>query len=53
MGKNDLVPEKKKSLLKLGCRIGKKPFMFKVSEKEGLDIDHEEDFQALKSYLKT
>ena len=44
---------KKKSLIKLGCRIGKKPFMFKVSEKEGLDIDNEEDFHALKSYLKT
>jgi CMP-N-acetylneuraminic acid synthetase len=43
---------KRNSLLKYKCRIGHKPYMYKVSEKESLDIDNKEDLEILKTFLK-
>ena len=45
-----------KSLLKLGCRIGKKPFMYEISRLESIDIDTSEDWElaeAISSYMKS
>ena len=39
---------KKESLKKNKCRIGFKPYMYEVSEKETIDLDTEEDFKYLK-----
>ena len=43
---------KKKTLQKFKCRIGKKPYMHTISEKEGLDIDNLYDLKVLKEILK-
>ena len=43
---------KKKSLLKKKCRIGYKPFFYKVSDKEALDLDNSEDFEILNYLIK-
>ena len=42
---------RKKTLKKLKCRIGNKPFFYEVSKKESLDLDTKEDFKILKTYL--
>lgn len=43
---------KKKTLKKMKCRIGKKPFMYEVESEEALDLDEEKDFQYLDYYVK-
>lgn len=43
---------KKKSLKKYKCRIGKKPFFYKVSNEEIIDLDTNQDFKYLKFILK-
>ena len=43
---------KKKALTRYKCRIGKKPFFYKVSEKEAADLDTELDFKIIKMYMK-
>ena len=42
---------KSNALKKYKCRIGKKPFFYEVSKKESLDLDTEDDFKILKTYL--
>ena len=43
---------KKNAIKKQRCRIGKKPFFYKVSEEESLDIDNSEDIKSLKYHVK-
>ena len=43
---------KKKSLKKFRCRIGKKPFLYEISEQESIDLDTNEDFKFLNYLLK-
>lgn len=43
---------KRNALIKNKCRIGKKPYFFEVSNSESLDLDNNEDFKILKSYVK-
>ena len=43
---------KRKSLTRLKCRIGNKPFFYNINEKESVDLDTEQDFKILKMYLK-
>lgn len=43
---------RKKSLNKYKCRVGKKPAMFEISNKESLDVDNEIDINLLKFYLR-
>lgn len=43
---------KKKSLLKKKCRIGYKPFFYKVSDIEAVDLDNNEDFKILNYIIK-
>jgi CMP-N-acetylneuraminic acid synthetase len=43
---------KKGSLAKLKCRIGKKPYFYKISENESVDLDTDLDFKILETYLK-
>ncbi len=43
---------KRKSLKKNKCRIGTKPFMYEVDEKEAVDIDSYKDFELFKYYAK-
>ena len=40
------------TLKKIKCRIGKKPFLLKVSDEESIDLDNHSDFQFLKYKLK-
>ena len=41
-----------KSLKKYKCRIGKKPFFYKVSNEEIIDLDNYKDFKYLQFVLK-
>ena len=43
---------KKNAIKKQRCRIGKKPFFYKVIEEESLDIDNSEDIKSLKYHVK-
>jgi len=43
---------RKKSLLKNKCRIGQKPFFYKIGADECIDLDTEEDFIYLNYYAK-
>lgn len=43
---------KKKSLITRKCRIGKKPYFFFINNDESVDLDSEQDFLKLNSYLK-
>ncbi len=43
---------KNKSLKKYKCRIGKKPFFYKVSNEEIIDLDNYKDFKYLQFVLK-
>ena len=43
---------RKKTLKKLKCRIGKKPFFYYVDKEEALDLDNKEDFDYLNYYVK-
>ena len=43
---------KNKSLKKYKCRIGKKPFFYKVSNEEIIDLDNYKDFKYLRFVLK-
>ena len=44
---------RKKTLKKLNCRIGKKPYMYFLNNpKEILDIDNKEDIDYFKYLLK-
>ncbi len=39
-------------LKKTKCRIGKRPFMYQVSDEEMIDLDNKKDFEYLKFYVK-
>ena len=43
---------KKGSLAKLKCRIGKKPYFYKITEDESVDLDTALDFKILEMHLK-
>mgnify|MGYP006139925869 CR=1 FL=1 len=39
---------KAKTLKKMKCRIGKKPFFYEIDDYEALDIDNQKDIEYLK-----
>ena len=45
------ILNKKKTLKKFKCRIGKKPFFYFVDKNEAIDLDNKEDFKYLEYYV--
>ena len=43
---------RKKTLLKNKCRIGSKPYFFKIEQEECIDLDTDEDFKYLNYYAR-
>ena len=43
---------KSNALKKYKCRIGKKPYFYKVNQKESFDLDTQEDFKILNKIYK-
>lgn len=43
---------KKEALRKYKCRIGKKPFFYKINDTESIDIDTEQEFKILNDFFK-
>ena len=44
--------ELKEALRKYKCRIGKKPFFYKINDTESIDIDTEQEFKILNDFFK-